>query len=179
MAYNDLREFITRLEREKDLKRIGVDVDVDLEITEITDRVSKAAGPALLFEKPRSARDGRDFSIPLLINTLGTKRRVELALEVFSLDDVAKRIVELLAMKPPEGLLDKVRMLPKVAELGSFFPKTVKGGPVKEVIERDGASLADLPVMQCWPQDGGRFITWPMVVTRSPKNGRRNVNAIV
>ncbi len=175
MAYNDLREFITRLEREKELKRIGVEVDVDLEITEITDRVSKASGPALLFEKPRSAKDGKDYSVPLLINTLGTKRRMELALEVSSLDDVAKRIEDLLAMKPPEGLLDKVRMLPKLAEFGSFFPKTVKSGPVKEVVQREDVSLAELPIMQCWPQDGGRFITWPMVVTRSPKNGRRNV----
>ena len=158
MAYNDLREFITRLEREKELRRIGAEVDVDLEITEITDRVSKAAGPALLFEKPRSAKDGKAYSVPLLINALGTKRRLELALGVSSLYDVAKRIEDLLAMKPPEGLLDKVRMLPKVAELGSFFPKTVKSGPVKEVIQREAVSLADLPVMQCWPQDGGDLV---------------------
>ncbi len=175
MAYNDLREFITRLEREKELKRVGVGIDVDLEITEITDRVSKAGGPALLFEKPRSAKDGKDYSVPLLINTLGTKKRVELALGVSSLDDVARRIEDLLAMKPPEGLLDKVRMLPKVAELGSFFPKTVKSSQVKEVINREGSFLGELPIMKCWPQDGGRFITWPMVVTRSPRNGRRNV----
>jgi 4-hydroxy-3-polyprenylbenzoate decarboxylase len=175
VAFNDLREFIARLEREKELKRITAEVDVDLEITEITDRVSKAGGPALLFEKPRSTRDGRNYSIPLLINTLGTRRRLELALEVSSIEDVARRIEDLLAMKPPEGLLDKVRMLPKVAELGSFFPKTVKSGPVKEVIRREGVSLAEFPIMKCWPQDGGRFITWPMVVTRSPKNGRRNV----
>ncbi len=175
MAYNDLREFITRLEREKELKRIDVGVDVDLEMTEITDRVAKAGGPALLFQKPRSAKDGKDYSVPLLINTLGTKKRVELALGVSSLDDVAKRIEGLLAMKPPEGLLDKVRMLPKVAELGSFFPKTVKNSPVKEIIQREDPSLAEFPIMKCWPQDGGRFITWPMVVTRSPRNGRRNV----
>ena len=178
MAYKDLRDFIARLEREGELKRISVDVDVDLEITEITDRVSKAAdgkGPALLFETPRSARDGVSYAMPLVINTLGSKRRTELALEVGSLEEVASRIEALLEMKPPEGFFEKVRMLPKLAELGSFFPKTVKTGPVKEVIERDGFSLARLPIMKCWPQDGGRFITLPMVVTRSPKNGRRNV----
>ena len=175
MAYKDLREFIARLDRESELKRIGAEVDVDLEIAEITDRVSKAGGPALLFEKPRSAKDGVTYSMPLVINVLGSKRRLELALEVTSVEDVARRIEELLDMKPPEGFFDKVRLLPKLSELGSFFPKAVKGGPVKEVSERDNLSLRDLPIMKCWPQDGGRFITFPLVVTRSPKTGRRNV----
>jgi 4-hydroxy-3-polyprenylbenzoate decarboxylase len=175
MAYKDLRAFIACLEHEGELKRIGVEVDVDLEITEITDRVSKAGGPALLFEKPRSARDGLAYSMPLVINTLGSKRRMELALEVGSLEEAAARIEALLETKPPEGFLEKVKMLPKLAELGSFFPKSVKTGPVKEVIERDDFSLARFPIMKCWPQDGGRFITFPLVVTRSPKNGRRNV----
>jgi len=175
VAYKDLRDFIKRLEREKELKRISVPVDVDLEITEITDRVSKRGGPALLFEKPRSAKDGANYPIPLLINALGSKRRMELALEVESLDDVAARIEGLLDMKPPEGFLDKIKMLPRLAEIGSFVPKAVKSGPVKEVIEREDFSLARWPIIQCWPQDAGRFITFPMVVTRSPKTGRRNV----
>ena len=175
MAYKDLREFVARLEREGELKRLAVEVDVDLEITEITDRVSKAGGPALLFEKPRSAKDGVEYSMPLLINALGSQRRMELALEVESLEDVASRIEGLLEMKPPEGFFDKVKLLPLISELGSFFPKVVKSGPVREVIERDNLSLARLPIMKCWPQDGGRFITFPMVITRSPKTGRRNV----
>ncbi|HEY6291998.1 MAG TPA: menaquinone biosynthesis decarboxylase [Terriglobia bacterium] len=175
MAYQNLREFIARLEREQELKRITERVDIDLEITEITDRVSKAGGPALCFERPCSARDGREYAIPLLINTLGSKRRLELALDANSIDEAAGRIDELLDMKPPGGFIDKVKMLPKLAELSSFFPKTVKGGPVKEVIERDDLSLARFPIMKCWPQDAGRFITWPMVITRSPKSGRRNV----
>ena len=175
MAYKDLREFMERLERERELLRLAAEVDVDLEITEITDRVSKAGGPALLFQNPRSAKDGVKYSIPLLINLLGSKRRMELALEVASLEDVARRIDDLLEMKPPEGLFDKVKLLPKLAELGSFFPKTVKSGPAQEVIEREKFSLADLPIMKCWPQDGGRFLTFPMVITRSPKTGRRNV----
>ncbi len=175
MAYKDLREFVARLEREGELKRITAEVDVDLEITEITDRVSKAGGPALLFERPRSARDGVTYSVPLLINTLGSEKRVELALQVASLEEVAGRVEDLLDLKPPEGFLEKIKLLPKVAELGSFFPKTVKTGPVKEVIETDTLSLARFPIMQCWPRDGGRFITFPMVITRSPKTGRRNV----
>jgi 4-hydroxy-3-polyprenylbenzoate decarboxylase len=166
---------MARLERDRELRRIGEPVDVDLEITEITDRVSKAGGPALLFEKPRSAREAKDYSIPLLINTLGTQRRLELALDVASVEDAAARIDELLDVKPPGGFLDKMKMLPRLAELGSFFPKSVKSGPVKEVIERANPSLAPFPIMKCWPGDAGRFITFPMVITRSPKTGRRNV----
>ncbi len=175
MALKDLREFVGRLEREGELARIREPVDVELEIAEITDRVSKSGGPALLFERPRSARDGTSFAIPLLINALGSKHRCELALEVSSLEDVAGRLEELLEMKPPEGFLEKVKMLPKLAELGSFLPKSVKTGPVKEVIERERPSLASLPIMKCWPEDAGRFITFPIVITRSPKTGRRNV----
>jgi 4-hydroxy-3-polyprenylbenzoate decarboxylase len=175
VAYKDLREFISRLDREGELKRITAEIDVDLEITEVTDRVSKSGGAALLFQKPRSAKDGIAYSMPLLINALGSKRRLELALDVNSVEDVARRIEDLLEMKPPEGFFDKVKLLPKLSELGSFFPKTTKSGPVKEVIERDNLSLRQFPIMKCWPQDGGRFITWPMVVTRSPKSGRRNV----
>lgn len=175
MAYKNLREFVSRLEQENELKRITQPVDVDLEITEVTDRVSKAGGPALLFEKPCSAHDNTEFAAAVLINSLGSKRRMELALDVDSLDEVARRIEALLETKPPEGLLAKMKMLPKLAEMGAFFPKEVKDGPVKEVIEKEGFSLARLPVMKCWPGDGGRFITLPMVITRSPQNGRRNV----
>ncbi len=175
VGYQDLRAFVKRLEREGELCRIAAEVDVDLEITEITDRVSKSGGPALLFEKPRSARDGVSYSMPLLINALGTRRRMELALEAASLEDVAARIADFLETKPPEGIFDKVKMLPKLAEIGSFFPKTVRNGPVKEVIERENFSLGRLPIMKCWPEDAGRFITFPMVITRSPRSGRRNV----
>ena len=175
MAYKDLREFIARLEREGELKRISAPVDVDLEITELTDRVSKAAGPALLFEKPRSAKESVEYAIPLVINLLGSKKRMALALEVDSLEQVARRMEELLDMKAPEGFFEKVKLLPKLAALSSFVPKVVKNGPVKEVIERDNFSLARLPIMKCWPQDGGRFITFPLVITRSPRTGQRNV----
>jgi 4-hydroxy-3-polyprenylbenzoate decarboxylase len=175
MAYQDLRDFIARLEREGELKRIAVETDVDLEITEISDRVSKRGGPALLFENPCSVKDGTRFAVPLLINLLGSKRRLELALDVGSIEDVARRIEDVLEMKAPEGLFDKMKLLPRLAEIGSFFPKTIKDSPVKQVIEGDNLSLARLPVMKCWPEDAGRFITFPMVITRSPKTGRRNV----
>ena len=169
MAYRDLRDFIAKLEKEGELRRISAEVDPVLEITEITDRVTRAGGPALLFEKPEGSR------VPLLINMLGSERRMNLALEVSDVDEVAARIRGFLDMQSPQGLLDKIKMLPKLAELGSFFPKTVKSGPCKEVIRRDDFSLFEFPILQCWPQDAGRFITWPLVFTRNPETGKRNV----
>ncbi|MGC1684498.1 MAG: menaquinone biosynthesis decarboxylase [Candidatus Acidiferrales bacterium] len=169
MAYRDLRDFISRLDKEGELRRISVEVDPVLEITEITDRVSKSNGPALLFEKPKGSK------YPLLINSVGSARRMNLALEVDDLNEVAERIRSFLNLQSPQGLFDKLKMLPKLAELGSFFPKSVKSGPCKEVIKKDGFSLLDFPILKCWPQDGGRFITWPMVITKNPETGKRNV----
>ena len=169
MAYRDLREFVKKLEKEGELKRISAEVDPVLEITEITDRVTKSGGPALLFEKPKGSRH------PLLINSLGSHRRVELALEVDDLGEVAARIRSYLDFQSPQGLLDKLKMLPKLAELGAFFPKTVKQGPCKEVIRREDFALSEFPILQCWPEDGGRYITWPLVITRNPDTGKRNV----
>ncbi len=162
MAYKDLREFIARLEKAGELKRISAEVDPVLEITEITQRVTRAEGPALLFERPKGSK------FPVLINTLGSEKRLLMALEVDSYEEVADRIRGFLDMQAPQGLLDKLKMLPKLAELGAFFPKTVKSGPCKEVIRRDNFSLAEFPILQCWPQDAGRFITWPLVFTRNP-----------
>lgn len=169
MAFRDLREFIHRLEEEGELKRISVEVDPVLEITEITDRVTRAGGPALLFERPKGSR------IPLLINMLGSERRMNLALEVQQLDEVAARIRSFLEFQSPQGLFDKLKMLPRLAELGSFFPKTMKGGACKEVIRRQDFSLLEFPILKCWPKDGGRYITWPLVITSNPETGKRNV----
>jgi 4-hydroxy-3-polyprenylbenzoate decarboxylase len=140
-----------------------------LEVTEITDRVTRSGGPALLFEKPKGS------NIPLLINLLGSQRRVNLALEVDDIEEVANRILSYLDFQTPQGLLDKLKMLPRLAELGAFFPKTVKGGPCKEVVKKDNFSLLEFPILKCWPQDGGRFITWPLVITKNPETGKRNV----
>jgi 4-hydroxy-3-polyprenylbenzoate decarboxylase len=169
LAYRDLRDFISRLDKEGELRRISMEVDPVLEITEITDRVTKANGPALLFERPKGSK------FPLLINSVGSARRMNMALEVNDLDEVAERIRSFLNLQSPQGLFDKLKMLPKLAELGSFFPKSVKSGPCKEVIKKDGFSLLDFPILKCWPQDGGRFITWPMVITKNPETGKRNV----
>lgn len=169
MAYRDLRAFLARLEREGELKRVTVEVDPVLEITEITNRVTKAGGPALLFERPKGS------SVPVVINLLGSERRMNLALEVDDIDHVANRVRSFLDVQTPQGFLDKVKMLPKLAELGSFFPKTVKSGACKEIIRKEDFSLSSFPILKCWPQDGGRYITWPMVITKNPETGKRNV----
>lgn len=168
MAYADLREFVRALEKKKELKRIPFEVDPYLEITEFADRSVKNGGPALLFERPKGS------SIPVLINAFASMRRMELALQVDSVDDVAARIAEYLHMQMPQGLIDKLKMLPKLAEVGSFFPKIVDGGPCKEVVRHDGFSLKELPVLHCWPDDGGPFITLPMVFSKNPDTGKRN-----
>ena len=176
MAYDDLRGWIKALDKAGELKHIHEPVDPILEIAEITDRVSKAksapGGPALLFENVKGYPGGR-----VLMNQFGSERRMKLALNVDSLDDVAGRIESLLAIKLPEGLVDKLKMLPMLAEVGRFFPRSVaaKDAPCKQVILRENFSVLDFPVLQCWPLDGGRFITLPCVMTRDPKSGKRNV----
>jgi 4-hydroxy-3-polyprenylbenzoate decarboxylase len=177
LSYNGLREWIAALDRAGELKKIKTEVDPNLEITEITDRVSKGAakkyghpgGPALLFENVKGAN-----GVPVLINQFGSERRMQMALGVDSLDEVAERIRQLLNMKSPEGFLEKLKMLPMLADMGKFFPKVVPTGPCKEVIKKENFSLLDFPILQCWPQDGGRFITLPCVITRDPKTGKRN-----
>jgi 4-hydroxy-3-polyprenylbenzoate decarboxylase len=168
VAYRDLHDFVRTLEKKGELKRISAEVDPILEITEITDRTVKAGGPALLFERPKGSR------IPVVTNLVGTERRMNLALEVDSLDEIAARISSFLEMQSPQGILEKVKMLPKLAEIGSFFPKVVRSGDCQDVVHTDRLSLADLPILQCWPQDGGRYITWPMVITKNPETGKRN-----
>ena len=168
MAYNDLRDFIRKLEKERELKRISIEVDPVLEIAEFADRAVKFGGPALLFEHPKG------YKIPVLINSYASFRRMELALEVESVEEIARRISEYLEMRMPEGLIGKLKMLPKLAEMGAFFPKIVAKGACQEVIKHDGFSLFDYPVLQCWPEDAGRFITLPMVFSRNPDTGKRN-----
>src|SRR6202162_2683312 len=158
------------LERAGELKNMRAPVNPILEIAEITDRVSKTGGPALLFQNIENHPNSQ-----VLINQFGSARRMNLALEVDALDQVADRIRAFMDVKSPQGFLDKVKMLPMLAEMGKFFPKTVSTGPCKEVIRRDNFSLDWFPILQCWPKDAGRFITLPCVVTRDPKTGKRNV----
>jgi 4-hydroxy-3-polyprenylbenzoate decarboxylase len=167
MAFNDLRGFMRALEKAGELKRVGLEVDPYLEITEFADRSVKSDGPALLFENPKNSK------FPVLINAFASTRRMELALGVSSIDEVAGRISGFLEMQKPESWLDKLKMLPKLGELAAMFPKVVSSGPCKQVIERGGFSLHDLPILHCWPGDGGRFITLPMVFSKNAE-GKRN-----
>ncbi|MGA8765117.1 MAG: UbiD family decarboxylase, partial [Candidatus Sulfotelmatobacter sp.] len=205
MPYDDLRAWIAALDRAGELRRIQTEADPILEIAEITDRVSKSAntttkppagdtgragkaasavqpsaarrqtgagggGSALLFENVKGHPGAK-----VLINQFGSESRMKLALGVNSLDEIADRIRVFMDVKSPQGILDKIKMLPMLAEMGKFFPKTVLTGPCKEVIQREDFSLLDFPILQCWPQDAGRFITLPCVITRDPKSGKRNV----
>src|SRR6476661_4438078 len=123
MAYDDLRDFIRALEKHGELKRIPFEVDPHLEITEFADRSVKSGGPAFLFEKPKGS------SVPVLINAFASMKRMEIALGVRNVDEVAQRISEFLELRMPEGFINKLKMLPKLAEVGSFFPKIVSSGP--------------------------------------------------
>lgn len=170
MAYRDQREFIRLLEKEGELRRIKQAVSPKLEITEIASRLMHAGGPALLFENVVGSE------LPLSINLLGSKRRMALALGVGDLDDVAARIGELLDTKVPESLMGKLAMLPKLAELTKYPPKTVSKGPVQEIVlQGEDVDLGRLPVLTCWPQDGGPYLTLPQVITKDPESGMRNV----
>lgn len=171
MAYADLREFIAALERAGELVRVRAEVDPALEITEITDRVSKRGGPALLFERVKGSR------MPVLINAFGSPVRMSLALQVPSLDALAEELQAILELKPPQGLLGKLKLLPTLHDLSQAFPVVARGGPCKEVIERVHPSLEGIPILRCWPQDAGPFITFPLVFTKDPETGVRNCGA--
>jgi len=169
MPFDDLQEFIRALEKKKELKRIPFEVDPYLEITDFADRAVKSGGPALLFEKPKGSQH------PLLINAFASDRRMALALGVDNFQEIADRINELKELKKPEGFLGAMKMLPKLGELSNIFPKTVSTGPCKEVIKREGEfSLDEFPILHCWPDDGGRFITLPLVFSRSLRTGKPN-----
>ncbi len=169
MAYDDLRQFLNALEKAGELKRIKIEVDSNLEITEVTDRISKQFGPALIFEKVK------DSTYPLTINIFGSEKRMCMALEVDNLDDLGERIISLIDKNVPQTFMDKIKTLPVLMEMSSIFPKTVKKGVCKEVILKDDeVDLEKLPVLKCWPEDAGRFITMPCVFTKDPETGARN-----
>jgi 4-hydroxy-3-polyprenylbenzoate decarboxylase len=180
LAYNDLRDWIKQLEKAGELKRITAEVSTNLEMAEIADRTAKlgrgtpnAGGPALLFENVKGHPGAR-----VLMNQFGSERRMRLALETDSLDAIADRIRSLIKPQTPTSFMDKLKLLPTLAEVGSFFPKVIsaKDAPCKHVIHRgEDVDLLKIPILKTWPQDGGPFITLPCVVTRDPKSGKRNV----
>ena len=172
MHFKDIRQFIEFLDERGDLKRITAKVDSDLEITEITDRTIKSGGPALLFENVA----GSDASVA--INLMGTHQRTAWALGVENIDDLTSRVRKLLglAQGPPSGLMGKARALGDLVSVARTQPKIVRRAPCQDVVVTgEDVDLNILPALKCWPDDAGRYITLPLVVSRDPESGRRNV----
>jgi len=170
MAYKDLQEFLRVLEKRGALRRIAAPLDPYLEIAAVTDRVSKAVGPALVFDRPKGAR------FPVVTNVFGSFPRIQLALGCEDLNTLGKRIGDALELDAPEGLLDKLKLLPKLAKMAGIFPKTLARGCCQDVVlTGDAVDLSIMPVLTTWPGDAGPFITLPVVVTRDPVTGKRNV----
>ena len=178
MTIDTLSEFVAQLEQAGELVRVRQPVSLDLELCEIADRVMKqpGGGKALLFEQP-VLMNGMRSQFPVALNLFGSMRRMSMAMGVDSLDDIGARITEMMEMKVPEGLIGKLSLLPRLLEMAKFPPRMRRGTPpCQEVVWRgDQADLDALPLMKCWPEDGGAYITFPMVITRDPKRGIRNV----
>jgi len=166
MPYDDLREFIRKLDGEGELARINQEISPILEMTEIADRVVKSGGKAILFENPKG------YDIPVLMNAFGTERRMKMALEVQNLEDIGERLVSLTKVRPT-SLIESLKSVGVLKELTPFMPKKVKKGVCKEVV-MDEPDLEKFPILKCWPEDAGRFITLPVVITRSPETGELN-----
>jgi 4-hydroxy-3-polyprenylbenzoate decarboxylase len=171
MGYKNLREFLTALRKAGELVDITVPVDPVLEVTEIYDRVVKKEGPALFF------KDVRGSSMPLAINLFGSRKRMSMALGVEDISEIAGRIQSFLDLKPPRNSMEKLAMVPKLSELNAILPKFVKHAPCQEhvILAGERTMLESLPVIQCWPKDGGKFITFPLVITKDPQTQQRNL----
>src|SRR5438105_11104640 len=175
MAYRSFRQFLDNLEQAGELKRIAIPVDTDLLIAEWADREMKSpgGGKALLFEQP--VIDGKKSEFPVAINTMGSRRRMALALQAPDIEDVAQEIQLILKAKPPTDLREGWNLLKQGIHLLHARPKHVSKGECQEVSynlsEGEDFSLHDLPVLKCWPKDGGRFVTFPNVHTRDPESG--------
>jgi 4-hydroxy-3-polyprenylbenzoate decarboxylase len=171
--YNSLRDFLSRIEREGELIRIKEKVSPNLEITEITDRIckSKDGGKAILFENIDNS------NTPVFINAFGSKKRMAMALGVNDTEEIARDIQELIELKPPQNLIEKIKFLPRLFEISHFPPKVISGkAPCQEVVlTGEEIDLFKFPILKCWPLDGGRFITLPVVFTKSLKDRKRNV----
>ena len=167
MPYKNLQSYLNALKNKKLLTEINIEVDPELEITEITDRVSKKFGNALVFNNVKGSK------FPLVINAMGTYERLNLGFGVNDLDEIARQIEGYMDVGSYASLMGKVRAIPKLAPLPFIFPRKVKKAPCQEVISEP--NLDDLPIIKCWPQDGGKYLTLPLVFTKDPDNGQQNV----
>ncbi|HAI16221.1 MAG TPA: 3-octaprenyl-4-hydroxybenzoate decarboxylase, partial [Gammaproteobacteria bacterium] len=173
MAFSDLRDFIKLLEKEGELKRISIEVDPYLEVTEISDRVLREDGPALLFENPKGS------SIPLLVNLFGNTRRIALAMgqeDIDGLRDVGKLMAFLKEPTPPSGWKDIWQKLPSYKQVLNVSPNVKKSAQCQDiVIKEDEIDLSMFPIQTCWPGDVAPLVTWPLVITRGPQKERQNL----
>jgi 4-hydroxy-3-polyprenylbenzoate decarboxylase len=167
MSFENLREFIEELERQGELRRISAAVSPNLEITEILDRVVKRGGPALLFQNVTG------YSTPIFANGFGSRRRIQIALGAERLQEITESFLALLDPSGATTFLEKLKMLPKLKTLGDALPALVKKASCQEV-QKEKPSFADFPVLRCWPQDGGAYLTLPLVFTRDPETGAQN-----
>ncbi|HUU47885.1 MAG TPA: menaquinone biosynthesis decarboxylase [Nitrosopumilaceae archaeon] len=168
MTIEDIRDFITELEKNGELKRIKIQVDSNLEIAEIMRRQMYSNGPALLFENVK------DYEIPILANAFGSMKRLEIALEMSDFTEIGQRIVDMTKLDIPSGILNKIKKLPELSKMSESFPKLETKGPVTEVTSNT-ASFDDLPILKSWPNDAGRFITLGLVATSHPETRVRNL----
>lgn len=179
MAYDSYSDFVSALDEAGELKRISIPVATELEITEIADREMKSpgGGKALLFENPTV--NGKGSAFPLAINTMGSETRMAMALKLGSIGELADQMQLILKAKPPTNVREGWNLAKQGIDLLHARPKRVRSGPCKEVISKfhdaPGITLDDLPILKCWPRDGGRFITFPTVHTRDPDTGERNI----
>ena len=173
MKYTDLRDFIANLEQRGELKRISVEVDPVLEMTEICDRVLRAGGPAILFENPKGSE------VPVLANLFGTPDRVAMGMgeaSVAALRDVGKLLAFLKEPEPPKGMKDAWQKLPIYKQVMNMAPKVVKKAVCQEVVlQGDDIDLSQYPIQLCWPEDAAPLITWGLVVTKGPHKSRQNM----
>ena len=173
MKYKDLRDFINQLEKQGELKRITVEVDPYLEMTEISDRVLKEEGPALLFENPKGS------NIPVLTNLFGTPKRVAMGMgaeEVSELRGIGELLAYLKEPEPPKGMKDAMEKIPVFKQVLNMAPKVISSPPCQEVIRiGDEVDLSVFPIQTCWPDDAAPLITWPLVITKGPNKDRQNL----
>lgn len=167
-SFNNLQSFINALQEQGQLHLVQTETDPHLEIAEITDRVTKKEGPALLFAHPKGSK------IPLAINLFGSHERIKLALGVLDYAEIANRISEFLNPPSPSSLIEKLEMIPKLMEMSRFPPKLIKKAPCQQIVV-DDPSFETLPILKCWPKDGGPYITFPLVITKDLETRQRNV----
>ena len=168
MAIDDIQQFIVELEKAGELKRVKSEVDTNLEIAEILRRVSYTKGPAILFENVK------DYEMPVLGNTFGSIKRLEIGLETSDFSEIGKRIADMTKMEIPSGIFNKMRKLPELSKMSESFPKLEKSGPVTEIIN-DSPTFDKIPILKSWPKDAGKFITFGLVSTKHPETGTRNL----